>query len=141
MSIGAVHSSGSDGKLAIVDGWLCKIYSNGYAECSLYMRVYSTLSGWSTTLGGFRYGTWGGVTLPGTLNISDRQNKPFNFTFCGASADAYVTSFMLHTNGTSLKTPSVTGYTIYTTSSSIAVDLNWYVQGFFDFTGKEIKWL
>lgn len=141
MSLGAVHSCNTECRVAIIDGWLCKIYGNGYAECSYYMRVSSTLAYWNTTSSGFRYGIWSGVKLPGTLDISDRINKPYNYIFNGASADGYVTNFMLQTNGTSTYTPSVTGYTIYSNNSSVAIDHNWYVQGFFDFTGKEIKWL
>ena len=141
MSLGAVHSCTSNAKIAIIDGWLCKIYNNGYAECSCYMRVNSTLSYWALTSSGFRYGTWEGITLPGTLDTSDRNNKPYNFGFQGASENGYVVTFMLLTNGTSTKTPSVIGYTIYSTSSNVAIDHNWYVQGFFDFSGKEIKWL
>lgn len=48
---------------------------------------------------------------------------------------------MLQTNGTANYTPAVTGYTIYAPSQRITIDHNWYVQGFFDFSGADIKWI
>lgn len=143
MAIGTVHNCIPNGncRMAIINGWFCKIYDNGYAECSLYMQVFSTLAYWNSTSNGFKYGIWSGVRLPGTLDTSDITNKPYEYIFNGASADGYVTSFMLQTNGTATHTPSVTGYSIYASTQRIAIDHNWYVQGFFDFTGQDIKWL
>lgn len=143
MAIGTVHNCVPDGdcKFAIINSWFCKIYDNGYAECSTYMQVYSNINYWNGTSNGFRYGVWNGIKLPGTLDTSDRTNKPYNYIFNGASFEGYVTSFMLQTNGTTTTTPSVTGYSIYTPNQRIAIDHNWYVQGFFDFSGADIKWL
>lgn len=143
MAIGTVHNCVPNGsyKMAIIEDWLCKIYDDGYAECELNMRVFSTLAYWNSTSGGYRYGTWNGVTMPGILTIDDKTNKPFTFGFVGGSQDAYINSFVLHTNYTKNKTPSVTGYTVYAVGSQIPVDHYWSVKGFFDFSGKEIKWI
>ena len=143
MAIGVVYNCTPNDscRMAVIDGWMCKIHDGGYAECFKNNRVRSNLSYWKSTSNGFRYGVWDGINLPGTLDISDKDNKPYEFEFNAGSADAYVTNYVMQVNYTSTKTPSVTGYSIYSTNAHIDIDHYFGVKGFFDFTGKDIKWL
>jgi hypothetical protein len=129
-------------RFAIIDGWWCKIYDDGYAECHKQMSVTSVLSGWNSTNAGFKYGTWVGPDLPGKLDMNLKNGaKKYEFAFSGASRDGYILCFALLTNGTPFKMPSVTGYSLYSVNSQIEVDHFWSVKGWFDFSGKNIVYV
>lgn len=129
-------------RFAIIDGWWCKIYDDGYAECRKQMTVTSVISYWNSTNAGFKYGTWEGPDLPGKLDLNVRDGmKKYEFGFKGASKEGYILCFALLNNGTTFKMPSVTGYTIYTVNYQIEIDHFWSVKGWFDFSGKNITWI